>query len=109
MAAEGVNEGIFVTTSTFTRDAAEFARGKNIALIDGADLLRKLQDLPPEDQEHILAAITTGDYTTPTCPSCGIKMVTRVAKTSGEGFWGCTRYPKCRARIQMGRGSEKDF
>jgi hypothetical protein len=105
MSHEGVSEGIFLTTSTFTRDAVEFARGKNIALIDGADLLRKLLDLPLEDQQHILNAITVGDYTTPTCPSCGIKMVTRVAKASGEAFWGCTQFPKCRSRIQMGHQS----
>ena len=103
MSHEGVNEGIFLTTSTFTRDAVEFARGKNIALIDGADLLRKLLDLPLEDQEHILAVITAGDYTTPTCPSCGIKMVTRVGKASGEAFWGCTGYPRCRTKIHMGQ------
>jgi restriction system protein len=103
MAASGVNEAAYVTTSTFSRDAIEFSRGKNILLIDGDDLLRKLLNLMPEDQEHILRAITAGDYTTPTCPSCGVKMVKRQTGTSGELFWGCPTFPRCRGTIRIGR------
>jgi restriction system protein len=40
MASEGVSEGIFVTTSVFTNEAKEFARGKALHLIDGGDLLQ---------------------------------------------------------------------
>ena len=103
MAAEGVNEGILVTTSTFTDEAAAFAQGKNIALIDGADLLNKLRSLPIEDQQHILGLVTAGDFTTPTCPSCGMKMVSRVAQATGDAFWGCVRYPACRSTISTVR------
>jgi restriction system protein len=103
MAAEEVSEGIFVTTSTFTEGARQFVRGKNIALIDGGDLLRKIQDLHPEDQEHILGLVTEGDFTTPTCPSCGIKMVRRVAQSTGQPFWGCLRFPRCRTKIAIGK------
>ncbi|HEY6821248.1 MAG TPA: restriction endonuclease [Burkholderiales bacterium] len=101
MAKEGVNEGILLTTSTFTDEAVVFARGTNIALIEGTDLLRKLRDLPAQDQSRILKTITSGDFTTPTCPSCGIKMVKRVAKESGDAFWGCARYPACRRTFQF--------
>lgn len=101
MAAEGVSEAIYVTTKSFSKDAVEFARGKSIALMDGEDLLRKLRRLPAEDQAHILAGITSGDFMTPTCPSCGIKMVRRSAQGSDEAFWGCVRFPKCRSTLQV--------
>lgn len=101
MAAEGVSEGIFVTTSTFSVDAVEFARGKNIALIDGEDLLRKLSNLPETDQTHILRLTTAGDFMTPTCASCGNKMIERAAKDSGKRFWGCPRFPACRTTLPM--------
>jgi restriction system protein len=107
MAAEGVSEGIYVTTNSFSKDAVEFARGKSIALIDGEDLLRKLLSLPAEDQAHILSEITSGDFVTPTCPSCGIKMVTRAAQGSSEAFWGCVRFPKCRSTLQIRRSPVK--
>ena len=101
MASEGVNEGIFVTTSTFSFDAVDFARGKSIALIDGDDLLRKLKDLPDADKEHILKLATAGDFTTPTCASCGNKMIERTAKDSGKRFWGCPSFPACRTTLPM--------
>lgn len=106
MASEMVGEGIFVTTSTFTREAADFARGKNIALIDGEDLLRKLLALPADDQVHILNLSTAGDFMTPTCASCGIKMVRRTAQATGQAFWGCPKFPQCRTTIAL-RNSQR--
>lgn len=38
--------------------------------------------------------------TTPTCPQCGASMVRRVAgrgRNRGNSFWGCSRFPRCRA------------
>jgi hypothetical protein len=108
MAAEGVNEGILVTSSWFSKDAIAFAAGKNIALIDGEDLVKKLKNLPPEDQAHILALTTSDDFMTPTCPSCGVKMARRVAQRTGDAFWGCRHYPRCRYTLKIsnlqGRG-----
>ena len=102
MSAEMVGEGIYVTTSTFTNEAIQFARGKNIALIDGQDLLIKILNLPVEDQDHILRLVTAGDFTTPSCPSCGTKMVHRTSKGTGKAFWGCPTFPRCRTTLQLG-------
>ena len=30
------------------------------------------------------------------CPECGGAMVSRANKTTGQRFWGCKDYPKCR-------------
>ncbi|MGI9460849.1 MAG: RecQ family ATP-dependent DNA helicase [Pirellulales bacterium] len=35
----------------------------------------------------------------PSCPSCGVSMVKRVARNGryrGQSFWGCKNYPKCK-------------
>jgi len=40
----------------------------------------------------------------PECPKCGDPMVKRVAKkgdNAGAEFWGCAKYPKCRATITI--------
>jgi len=99
MAADGVAEGIFATTGVFTPDARAFADGKNLHLIDGADYLTKIAALPDDKQEALLRRATAGDFTTPTCASCGVKMVARTSGSDGKRFWGCPNFPRCRATM----------
>src|SRR5579859_3132032 len=105
MSAEGVPEGIFVTTSTFTSDAKAFANGK-INLIDGEDLVHKLRDLPERDSQKLFQVATKGDFMTPTCPACGVKMVDRVSTRDGSHFWGCRNFPSCKQLLNRS-GSER--
>ncbi len=44
--AENALKGILVTTSTFSRQALEFAKGKNLELIDGSELSLLIESLP---------------------------------------------------------------
>ena len=96
MAREGVAEGIFVTTGRFTEEARRFPKGDELHLWDGEQLLAKLKGLPQETQTALLRTVTEGDFTTPSCPSCATKMVERTAGESGDAFWGCRNYPRCR-------------
>lgn len=91
-----VAEGIFVTTSTFNDEAMSLARTNHIELIDGKTLLRQIRALTTEQQQRLLNVATEGDYLTPSCPSCGIKLVKRENRSDASKFWGCTNYPKCR-------------
>ena len=96
MAAAGVPQGVLVACGTFTSEAKEFSRGENIELIDGAELLRKIGALAPEQGQALLKLATAGDFSTPTCPACGIKMTARTSSTEGRKFWGCLNYPRCK-------------
>jgi restriction system protein len=109
MIAARVSEGIFVTTGTFTAEAYGFASGKDIHLIDGLDLVAKLRALAPEQQRTVLVLATAGDYTTPTCPSCAIKMIRRNARTGGDPYWGCTNYPGCNSTLRITRLRERAY
>ena len=97
MAHEKVSRGIFITTSRYTKDAVEFAAANPIQLIDGQGFLGKIQALPDEAKAALLGFAMEGDYRTPTCPSCGIKMTTRNSRRGP--FWGCIHYPRCRSTI----------
>lgn len=99
MAADGVPEGYFVTTTDYTGEARDFAAGKRLTLIHGRDLLRRIESLPESDQANLLTMATAGDYTTPTCPRCGRKMVDRIARNTGNSFWGCPGFPRCQATL----------
>ena len=96
MAAAGVPQGVLLACGTFTSEAKEFSRGENIQLIDGGELLRKIGALAPEQGQALLKLATAGDFSTPTCPACGIKMTARTSSTEGRKFWGCLNYPRCK-------------
>jgi restriction system protein len=95
MAHEKVGRGIFITTATYTNDALRFAADNPIQLLDGADFLKKICDLPRASQDALLKFAFEGDYKTPTCASCGIKMTKRESKRGP--FWGCLNFPRCRS------------
>jgi restriction system protein len=101
MAAERVAGGYVVTSGTFTKDAKQFASGRNIELIDGQALdalLRDGRSAAPAVVRPMDRSISP-EKEAPTCPKCKTPMVARTAKKGshvGGSFWGCAQYPKCR-------------
>ena len=98
------------TVGGFTRDAARFAAGKPIDLIDGATLLAMIQSVqtdtrpappvqPAADVLRIAPAFDTASpavASVPDCPRCGTAMVERTNRRNATTFWGCTAFPVCR-------------
>lgn len=99
MAHESAGKGIFMTTSSFSPDAKQFAEEHRdkLFLIDGEKFISMILKLPEEKIAQLLEFATDGDYTTPTCASCGVKMVWR---TKGN-FWGCKNYPRCKSTLRV--------
>lgn len=101
--SEWATRGIFVTSSTFTRDAQEFAEGKPLELVDGEKLMTLVEeaqktsvvDLFNVSQWAPLFALSV-KLTTPPCPFCRSKMVLR--DSSRGKFWGCSTFPRCRGK-----------
>lgn len=97
MAHEKIAEGIFLATGNFTSEAIDFAKANHIDTVDGEQYLKMIGKLSDEAQQRLLHLATDGDYRTPSCPSCGIKLIRR-ASERGD-FWGCTNFPKCRYKL----------
>ena len=93
MSSHKLQRGTFVTTSTYTADAQKFANENGINALDGDKLLKLIATRTAEQQKELLDIAYEGDYSTPTCASCGIKLVKRTK------FWGCSNFPKCRTQI----------
>ena len=94
MAARGATGGFVVTSGAFSSDAVEFARGRNVQLIDGPKLHALLQ--------RARNGPVRAPVSSPACPLCGSRMVKRTAKRgqhAGAEFWGCRRYPECRGVV----------
>ena len=100
--------GVYVTTSGYTPDAKAFAEGKHIKLMDAGQLLALIQELPMESRTELLQRTTLGDFTTPSCPSCGIKLVSRTSRkgnNAGQSFWGCRNFPRCRYTMRRAKST----
>lgn len=104
MAAKGAAGGFVVTSGRFTEDAKDFASGRNVTLIDGPKLHKLLQAASSRTGQPVSpaawkAAPQAAATATPACPKCSKAMVRRTAKkgaNSGNEFWGCSDYPRCR-------------
>ena len=99
LAHEKVPKGFFMTSGDFTDEAKNVAKANKINLINGEMFLSMIQRLPEASQQKLLALAIAGDYRTPTCSQCGIKMVRRESKRGP--FWGCSNYPKCHRRVTI--------
>jgi restriction system protein len=95
MASAKVSEGVFITTGRYSRDALEFAAKNNIRAISGHAFVTLFNQLPREARVQVLGKVTEGDYTTPTCSRCDIKMV---LKDSIPPIWNCRR---CNHRLKI--------
>ncbi|KRA53646.1 restriction endonuclease [Pseudoxanthomonas sp. Root65] len=89
----------------FTADAAKFAEGKPIELIDGAALLGMIREVQakgaapisvPTRIEPVLSSDVASDSAVPSCPKCEAVMVRRNNSRTAETFWGCSTFPVCR-------------
>ena len=106
MRSAEVAEGMLVTSGKFTQEARDFARKeKTITLVDGAELLVKFAALDPEKGAGLLRFATQGDFQTPTCPTCALKMIPRKSTTHGRKFWGCRNYPSCKHTFTASAGA----
>lgn len=75
-------------SGSYSDDAKAIAQANRITLIDGAMLLMMIPRLPAEERDSLLDFATAGDYTTPTCPTCGVKMKAIEGKAGRPDFWG---------------------
>lgn len=104
-AHEGADKGFFMAPGRYTEEARAFAAANRITLLDGRPLLAMVQRLPADVSRNLLAAATPGDWRTPSCPSCGAKMVAR--EGSRRAYWGCAVFPKCKQTLGCANARRK--
>lgn len=110
MASQGATGGFVISAGTFTADAHAFASGRNIDLIDGAQLARIMLEsvsrasasIPASHVAPAAMPVQPHPSGIRACPLCGNQMVSRTAKRGanmGQNFWGCSAYPSCRGTL----------
>ena len=97
IAAEGASGGIVISSGTFTNEAIEFVKGKQIEIIDGPELSRMIMGVKNNSKSVVHKNANM-------CPVCGSEMILRTAKKGinvGEKFWGCAKFPKCKGIMKF--------
>jgi len=87
-------EATFVTSGTFSPGAQAWAQTKGVALLSGDAIVARFNALPATTRSRILDEVTAGDYLTPTCRSCDVKLVPATVPAP-EIAWVCPRAPRC--------------
>lgn len=96
--SERATGGLVVTSGNFSADAKSFARTVPIRLIDGRELDELIDSV--RNSPRVEKPTTSLPPTSQLCPECGAPMAVRTARrgvSAGSRFWGCSKYPACRA------------
>ena len=106
--------GIFVTSSTFTREAIAEAQGQPLELVDGLALLELVKQAQGQAASGNTAQTPLATTEAPSeneapsdvplCPQCGDLMVKRTERSgpnAGREFWGCPAFPRCRGTRRL--------
>ncbi|WP_454723349.1 MULTISPECIES: restriction endonuclease [Cupriavidus] len=95
-----IRRGVFWSLSGYSGEAKKYAAAADIQLLDGAGIVERILKLEPSQQAALLARAFEGDYRTPTCAACGVKLVRRTGRRGP--FWGCSNYPAgCRVTMEF--------
>jgi restriction system protein len=96
MHAEKATHAIVMTAGYFTDEARAWARGKPIELWDADRIVRSRSSAMPLPPTEKLVPASNVDATELRCDQCGSGMLVRRNRSTGESFYGCSRYPSCR-------------
>lgn len=95
----GVERAFFMGVKRFSREAHDLARAHQITLVDERMFLALLARLSHDDRQRLLNLAVEGDYATPSCPGCLLKMLPR--ESARGRYWGCRAYPLCKHTLGM--------
>jgi restriction system protein len=88
-------EGWLVTSGQFSRFARSWAKGKEIKLIDGEDLLQLIPSARIRDRSEAPADYQTPlEGAVPNCANCGTELHRMTNRYDLSRFWGCQN-PDC--------------
>ncbi|HKW85166.1 MAG TPA: restriction endonuclease [Burkholderiaceae bacterium] len=106
MRARGANGGFLLSFGRVGRDAARYAGGEKMQMLDGPALKALIEPVrqsraaaPAAAPAKTAASANRSVPESPACPLCGKAMRMRTAKRgsrAGHGFWGCIDHPYCK-------------
>jgi restriction system protein len=98
MADSKIQKGIFITLTGYSGDARQLAEKHGIQILNESDVIRMLEGSGLTDSQEVLELFSDSRKF---CPKCENEMVLRRARLTGNQFWGCSNYPRCRFILNL--------
>ena len=92
----GISKGIFITLKGYTGDAKQLADKHGIQILNESDIIQMLEESELTYSQEISELFSDERKI---CPKCEQEMVLRTAHKTGNQFWGCSTFPRCRFRL----------
>ena len=92
----GIENGIFITLCGYSGEGKQLAEKHGIEIINEVGLAKMLEGTNARFDPETLEILHDARKF---CPKCEQEMILRTAKkgrNSGQNFWGCSAYPRCR-------------
>jgi restriction system protein len=96
MHAERAARAIVITAGYFTAEARDWAKGKPIDLWDIDRIVKLSAGVTVPVGNIAPTPITEVAEADVRCGQCGSELLVRRNRSTGEAFYGCARYPRCR-------------
>lgn len=93
-----IPHGIFITLTGYTGDAKQLADKHGIQILNESDVIRMLEESGLVYSPEISALLSDSRKF---CPKCERQMVLRKARLTGNQFWGCSNYPRCKFILNL--------
>lgn len=88
-----IQKGIFITLTGYSGDAKQLADKHGIQILNESDVIEMLEASGLRYSQEISELLSDSRKF---CPRCENKLVLREARLTGNQFWGCSTYPRCK-------------
>jgi restriction system protein len=97
-----ISKGIFITLNGYSEDAKKLADKHGIRMLNESDVIKMLEDSGLMKAKEVTALFSDARKF---CPKCENEMVLRTTRSTGNQFWGCSDFPKCRFILKFDQAS----
>jgi hypothetical protein len=93
MADSKIPNGIFITLTGYSGEAKQLADKHGIQILNESDVIQMLKNSGLDSSQEVSNLFSDSRKF---CPKCEMEMILRTARLTGNQFWGCSNYPRCK-------------
>lgn len=93
-----IPNGIFITLTGYSGEAKALADKHAIKILNESDVVKMLEESGLKYSQKVSELLSDPRKL---CPKCENELVLREARLTGNQFWGCSTYPRCKFTMKF--------